>query len=187
MTGRTAYRVTRSTAREHFEGGGAVAVSDRGDDAFPIGPTTTLHTRDTTSWGELVELVTMWRNRYPGQRFYVVRDDDPTADAEATWVAVADEARAAERRLRDAEGALYAASAAVHAARRTRDAALIDVERARIELETVRVELTAANRERAAARRGCVHPLDCVTFREDGTAACECGTIRATDGRTWER
>lgn len=69
----TATRVTQHEARQHFDAGGAVLVSEHGHESTrPVGPSTTTHTRTTTTWDELVAQVRMWRNRYPNQRFYIV-------------------------------------------------------------------------------------------------------------------
>lgn len=63
-------------ARQHFEAGGAVLVSEYGHETErAVGPMTVVHTRASITWSALVASVRMWRNRYPNQRFYIVRDD----------------------------------------------------------------------------------------------------------------
>jgi hypothetical protein len=69
VTGR---RVTQHEARRHFDAGGTVLVSEYGHETeVAVTPSTTVHTRDSIAWDELVGLVRMWRGRYPNQRFYV--------------------------------------------------------------------------------------------------------------------
>jgi hypothetical protein len=76
----TADRVTQHEAKRHFEAGGTVLVSERGHElTYPIYFDTTFHTRETTSWDRLLELVQEFRGRYPNQRFYVVRPVDANA------------------------------------------------------------------------------------------------------------
>jgi hypothetical protein len=85
-----ARRVHVQDARAHFEQGGTVVVSERGDQlAFPVGPNTTTHDRTRITWEQLTETVQDWRNRYPRQRFYVVEDAPaPAADDAGTVTAV---------------------------------------------------------------------------------------------------
>lgn len=72
---RTAQRVTMHEARRHFEAGGDVLVSERGHERTQlVGPDTTTHNRERTTWEELAATVKEWRNRYPNQRFYVVEE-----------------------------------------------------------------------------------------------------------------
>jgi hypothetical protein len=69
----TAHRVHQREAAKVFAAGGTVLVSERGHETeIPVTNLTTVHSRETTSWDELVDVVTMWRGRYPNQRFYVV-------------------------------------------------------------------------------------------------------------------
>jgi hypothetical protein len=69
----TATRVTVHEARRHFDAGGTVLVSEFGHEPTrPVTASTTVHTRDTTTWESLLEDVHMWRGRYPHQRFYTV-------------------------------------------------------------------------------------------------------------------
>jgi hypothetical protein len=73
-------RVTKHDARRHFEAGGAVVVSEHGHElTHSIYVDTTFHSRETTSWEHLAELVREWRGRYPYQRFYVLRPVDEAA------------------------------------------------------------------------------------------------------------
>jgi hypothetical protein len=68
-----ATRVKFHDAKRHFESGGTVLVSECGHETTcPVGPMTTTHTRETTTWTELVAQVNMWRGRYPNQRYYIV-------------------------------------------------------------------------------------------------------------------
>ena len=69
----TARRVKLTEAREHFANGGEILVSENGhlETVYVSGMTTT-HSLETTTWDQLLELVTMWRNRYPNQRFFIV-------------------------------------------------------------------------------------------------------------------
>ena len=75
----TAQRVTMNVAKRWFDRGGAVLVSDQGHlSTIPVGPGTTTHSRNTTTWDALRAEVNMWRSRYPNQRYYkVVAVDDP--------------------------------------------------------------------------------------------------------------
>lgn len=69
-------RVGIYDARRVFELGGRVVVSSDGyRTTLTVTPATTVHTRETTTWPDLVEQVNTWRNRYPNQRYYVVRDE----------------------------------------------------------------------------------------------------------------
>jgi hypothetical protein len=75
---RMARRVKFHDARRHFESGGTVLVSEYGGEPFRVVTSqTTTHSRDTTTWQSLAETVSMWRNRYPNQRFYIVEDAAP--------------------------------------------------------------------------------------------------------------
>jgi hypothetical protein len=69
----TARRVTKPEAKRHFLAGGTVLVSeyDAGP-TCPVTPLSTVHRGGAAEWAELEEAVTMWRNRYPNQRFYTV-------------------------------------------------------------------------------------------------------------------
>jgi len=70
---RIARRVSVGQAREHFDAGGDVLVSEHGHrPTWPVNPDTTLHNRERITWRELRAMVAMWRRRYPNQRFYVV-------------------------------------------------------------------------------------------------------------------
>ena len=75
----TAKRVTMNEARRWFEAGGGVLVSEYGHKStIPVGPSTTTHSRNTTTWEELRRQVNEWRGRYPNQRCYkVVAVGDP--------------------------------------------------------------------------------------------------------------
>jgi hypothetical protein len=60
-------------ARRAFAAGAVVVVSERPEgEEIAVWPSTTRHTRETTSWDELAGMVRMWRGRYPRQTFYVV-------------------------------------------------------------------------------------------------------------------
>lgn len=68
-----ARRVKFHDARRTFSNGGEVLVSEHGHEAERgVYRDTTTHTRETTTWQELVDGVNMWRNRYPNQRYYIV-------------------------------------------------------------------------------------------------------------------
>lgn len=68
-----AHRVHIREARAAFANGAEILVSERGHETTRnVYPTTTTHTRDTVAWSELVDMVDMWRNRYPDQRYYIV-------------------------------------------------------------------------------------------------------------------
>lgn len=41
-------------------------------DTLPVFKDTTKHNRNSTTWSELIDMVNMWRNRYPGQTLYVL-------------------------------------------------------------------------------------------------------------------
>lgn len=78
----TARRVTMWEARKVFANGGGVLVSERGHlPTLEVGPLSTVHTRETTTWEALTEQVEMWRGRYPNQRFYVL----PIVPPASTW------------------------------------------------------------------------------------------------------
>ncbi len=69
----TAHRVKFHEARRAFAAGARVLVSEYGDELTQaVGPSTTTHTRESTTWAALAEQVAMWRGRYPRPRFYVV-------------------------------------------------------------------------------------------------------------------
>lgn len=68
----TAVRVTTSEAEKYFEAGRTVLVSEHRDRTMTVGTLSTVHSKETTTWAELDEAVTMWMNRYPNQRFYVI-------------------------------------------------------------------------------------------------------------------
>lgn len=79
----TARRVKFHDARRHFESGGIVVVSEYGhEETLAVGSWTTVHTREDTTWAELVEQVRMWSGRYPNQRYYIV-NERPTIEDEA--------------------------------------------------------------------------------------------------------
>lgn len=70
---RIARRATLSEAKDHFDIGGDVAVSEHGHEkTFPVGPQTTVHNWRTTTWKDLRKQVAEWRHRYPNQRYYIV-------------------------------------------------------------------------------------------------------------------
>jgi hypothetical protein len=71
---RTATRVHQREAHSAFLAGAQILISEHGHEASrPVTSSTVTHSRESIAWGELVEMVTMWRNRYPNQRFYVVQ------------------------------------------------------------------------------------------------------------------
>ena len=71
-----AYRARMREAREHFEQGGDVLVCERGHEpSQPVGPITTTHNRETTTWDDLVNTVRESRGRWPNQRSYIVPAD----------------------------------------------------------------------------------------------------------------
>lgn len=77
---RTARRVTMYEAKDHFDAGGDVVVHDRGHElTYPVTATTPVHNARSTTWKELREQVTQWKNRYPNQRYYIV----PTSKEQA--------------------------------------------------------------------------------------------------------
>lgn len=76
----TATRVHFHDARRHFEAGGEVVVSEYGEQLeFDVTASTTTHTKESTTWADLVEQVRMWKGRYPNQRYYVVTRPEPEA------------------------------------------------------------------------------------------------------------
>jgi hypothetical protein len=71
--GQTAHRVSVDEARQHFEQGGTVLVSERGDkETRVVSSSSVTHSAQTTTWTALLEQVSEWRSRYPNQRFYAV-------------------------------------------------------------------------------------------------------------------
>ncbi len=73
----TARRVTMREAMRAFDAGRRVLVHERGHlPTVPVGPLTTTHSKDSTTFSELRAQVNSWRRRYPNQRYYVV-DDTP--------------------------------------------------------------------------------------------------------------
>lgn len=73
-----ATRATALEAKRHFEAGGAVLVSEYGNEPTQaVTAISTTHDRTRTTWDALAADVKEWRNRYPNQRFYIV----PTVDA----------------------------------------------------------------------------------------------------------
>lgn len=74
MSNPIAFKATRNEARNHFEAGGVVLVSERAySDTVEVTKFTTTHSRENTTWEQLDGLVEMWRNRYPGQRYFIVK------------------------------------------------------------------------------------------------------------------
>lgn len=74
-----ARRVRQHEAKRHFDAGGSVLISEYGHElTCSVYPDSTTHNNKMTTWAELAEVVTMWRNRYPDQRFYII----PTPQAE---------------------------------------------------------------------------------------------------------
>lgn len=70
-----AQRTTMTAARDHFNSGGTVMVSERGhNETLPIGANTVVHNKKNTTWEKLREQVEMWRGRHPNQRYYIVVD-----------------------------------------------------------------------------------------------------------------
>jgi hypothetical protein len=55
--------------------GGIVIVSERGADTLEVTESTVTHAGGLEAWNALVDMVDMWRNRYPNQRFYVLEVD----------------------------------------------------------------------------------------------------------------
>lgn len=69
-------RVTYWEAKKHFEAGGKVVVSEYGAlSRLPVGKLTVYHTKETIAWEELHAQVRMWRNRYPNQRYYIIKGE----------------------------------------------------------------------------------------------------------------
>ncbi|MEQ7008375.1 hypothetical protein ABN028_19560 [Actinopolymorpha sp. B17G11] len=86
-----ARRATFHDAGRAFAEGATVLVSETGTrETIPVTRLTTTHTRDTTTWDALVEQVRMWRNRYPGQAFYIVDRPEPAPAAPAETPAQSD-------------------------------------------------------------------------------------------------
>lgn len=73
-------RASVTEARRAFQSGNAVMVHETGEaETLPVTRiTTTHHARDGITWPVLLEMVNMWRNRYPGQTFYVVTWEELT-------------------------------------------------------------------------------------------------------------
>jgi hypothetical protein len=71
---RIAERTTCHQAERHFLDGGTVLVSEHGYETIPVSARSVTHHRNTIDWADLVAQVEMWRNRYPNQQFYVVRE-----------------------------------------------------------------------------------------------------------------
>ena len=71
-----AVRAKFHEARRAFAEGATVLIteSDEGPTRW-VYPNTTTHNRDTTTWDYLATSVREWRSRYPGQRFYIVVDE----------------------------------------------------------------------------------------------------------------
>ena len=70
---RIASRVSEREARDHFESGASVLVSEQGHlEELLVGPSTVTHDKSRTTWQALKAQVDMWRNRYPGQRYYII-------------------------------------------------------------------------------------------------------------------
>lgn len=72
---RIAERAKFHDARRWFEAGGTVLVSEYGHEPTrPVTNISTTHNRESIAWDDLVYYVREWRNRYPNQRFYIVRE-----------------------------------------------------------------------------------------------------------------
>jgi hypothetical protein len=63
---------SKRDAHAHFLAGGTVLISEHGQETVTVYSTTTVHTKESISWDELVSLVDMWMNRHPNQRYYVI-------------------------------------------------------------------------------------------------------------------
>lgn len=74
---RTARRVKMLEAKDHFDDGGDVVVSERGHEAtYLVTPNTTVHNNRNTTWDELRFQVSIWKDRHPNQRYYIVPDTE---------------------------------------------------------------------------------------------------------------
>jgi hypothetical protein len=72
-----ARRINKPAAKAAFNRGATIAVSDRGhEQSFNVYPTTTVHTRTSTTWESLDEQVREWSNRYSNQRYYIISYTD---------------------------------------------------------------------------------------------------------------
>lgn len=71
-----AFRVTKQQAKKHYEDGGEVLVSEHGHlEKIRLNDHTTTHSlRRGMGWDELAAHVSMWMNRYPSQRYYIITD-----------------------------------------------------------------------------------------------------------------
>lgn len=79
----TAHRTTRAQARTAFEQGKSVLVTDDrlSVQTLPVGPSTTTHSRETTTWAALRAQMLSWGKR---QQMYVVHPDLTVADGVLT-------------------------------------------------------------------------------------------------------
>lgn len=69
-----AHRVKFHEARRHFLAGGTLLVSEHGHErSRPVTDLTTTHAGGQAEWDALVADVREWRNRYPNQRFYIIK------------------------------------------------------------------------------------------------------------------
>ncbi len=69
----TARRVTIHEARQAFDAGQEILVSEYGHKrTVPVTQTSTTHTKDRTTFETLRATVDEWRGRYPNQRYYIV-------------------------------------------------------------------------------------------------------------------
>lgn len=70
----TAVRVTMHEARRAFDAGREILVSEFGNERMTrVTRLTMTHTRESTTFEALRAQVNLFRNRYPNQRYYVVR------------------------------------------------------------------------------------------------------------------
>lgn len=67
-----AFRTTSKRAAEAFAKGQRVLVSTSTRTLIPVGPSTVTHSRETTTWPELVKVVIAYGDS--AQRFYIVQE-----------------------------------------------------------------------------------------------------------------
>lgn len=70
-----AYRAKKAEAKQHMLAGGKILVSEYGHEVSrPVTPLTTTHQGGLAEWNALEATVRECRNRYPNQRYYIVKE-----------------------------------------------------------------------------------------------------------------
>lgn len=72
-----AVRTTRKRAADAFATGARVLVSTSSRTLIPVGPSTTTHSAESTTWAALVAQVAVWVHRDGPTAFFIVQEATP--------------------------------------------------------------------------------------------------------------